>query len=79
MLRSSTHKSEAQRFLGFLTSSTGQRIIAGSNSFEYPIASGVTGARDQRPFSSLQPDAISVAQLGDGAAAVALLQKVQLL
>ena len=43
VLRSSRHRAEAQRFLAFLTSAEGQRIIAHSTSFEYPIGSGVLG------------------------------------
>jgi iron(III) transport system substrate-binding protein len=78
VLRSSQHQAEAQRFLAFLTSPKGQRIIDESNSFEYPVASHAT-ARDQVPLSRLHPDSISVADLGDGAKALALLQRVQLL
>jgi hypothetical protein len=39
----------------------------------------VTTAQGLRPFDTLQPNPISIAQLGDGSAAIALLQKVQLL
>ena len=45
ILKSSTHQAEAQKFLAFLTSAQGQEIIAHSDSFEYPIASGVTTAQ----------------------------------
>jgi len=79
ILRSSQHKAEAQRFLAFLTSKSGQQIIAHSTSYEYPIACGVTTAAPETPFDQLQPAGLSVAQLGTGAEAIKLLQEAQLL
>jgi len=79
VLASSTHRALAERFLAFLVSRTGQEIIARSDSFEYPIASGVTTDQPETPFAKLQPNPIGVAALGDGAQAVALLRTVQLL
>jgi iron(III) transport system substrate-binding protein len=79
VLASSHHQAAAQRFVAFLTSHAGQEIIAHSDSFEYPIDSGVHTAAHETPFDQLQPNSITIAQLGDGAAALALLQKVQLL
>jgi iron(III) transport system substrate-binding protein len=79
VLRSSQHAAEAQRFVAFLDSKQGQQIISHSDSFEYPIASGVTTAQPETPFSWLRPNGITVAQLGTGALAVKLLQEAQLL
>jgi iron(III) transport system substrate-binding protein len=79
ILRSSTHQKAAQRFLNFLTSPSGQEIIAHSDSFEYPIASGVTTAEPETPFRQLQPNDISIEELGTGAEAIKLLQEAQLL
>jgi iron(III) transport system substrate-binding protein len=79
ILRSSAHQREAQRFLAFLTSVQGQQIIAHSDSFEYPIASGVTTGQPETPFHALQPNGITIAELGTGAEAIKLLQEVQLL
>jgi iron(III) transport system substrate-binding protein len=79
VLASSKHKAAAEEFLAFITSRQGQDIIAHGTSFEYPIASGVTTAEGETPFAQLQPYPISVAELGDGATAIALLQQVQLL
>jgi iron(III) transport system substrate-binding protein len=79
ILRSSQHQAEAQRFLAFLTSKSGQEIIAHSTSYEYPVASGVTTAAPETPFDQLQPNSISIAQLGTGAQAIELLQEAQLL
>jgi iron(III) transport system substrate-binding protein len=79
ILRSSTHQKAAQRFVAFLTSTAGQEIIAHSDSFEYPIASGVTTAQPETPFHRLQPNDISIEELGTGAEAIRLLQEAQLL
>jgi iron(III) transport system substrate-binding protein len=79
VLRSSTHQKAAQRFLAFLTSPQGQEIIGHSDSFEYPIASGVTTVQTETPFAALQPNNITIAQLGTGAEAIKLLQEAQLL
>jgi iron(III) transport system substrate-binding protein len=79
ILRSTQHASEAQQFLAFLTSAQGQTIISHSDSFEYPIASGVTTSQRETPFDQLEPNSITIAQLGTGAQAIALLQKAQLL
>lgn len=82
VLRASHHRAAAQRFLAFVVSRTGQSIIADpsrSESFEYPIGSGVTTRAPERPFDRLRPYPITVGQLGDGARAVALLQKAGLL
>ena len=78
VLRSSAHEQEAQRFLAFLTSVQGQEIIAHGDSFEYPIASGVT-AQHETPFDQLEPNSITIAELGTGAQAIKLLQEAQLL
>jgi iron(III) transport system substrate-binding protein len=80
VLRSSTHQSAAQRFVAFVVSRQGQEIIAHSNSFEYPLDSGVsTAAKGETPFAQLQPNPVTVAELGTGASAVSLLQEAQLL
>jgi iron(III) transport system substrate-binding protein len=78
VVNSSKNKAAAQKFLAFLVSTKGQEIIAHDDSWEYPLGSGVTTARQQKPFSELQPAPLTIAQLGDGATAVALLQEVQL-
>ena len=80
VLKSSTHQAAAQRFLAFLVSRQAQEIIGGhSLSYEYPIASGVTTAAPETPFRDLQPNPITIADLGDGAAAIALLRQAGLL
>ncbi len=79
ILKSSKHQALAQRFLAFLVSKAGQEIIAHSISYEYPLDDGVTTAAPETPFSQLQPYPISIAELGDGSTAIALLSKAGLL
>ena len=79
ILKSSKHKADAQKFLAFLVSKQGQEIIAHSISFEYPIASGVSTTAPETPFDQLQPNPITIPELGDGSTAIALLRKAGLL
>jgi iron(III) transport system substrate-binding protein len=82
ILKSSKHQAAAQKFLAYLVSRQGQEIIANparSISFEYPIASGVTTKAPETPFSQLQPYPVTIAELGDGSTAIALLKQAGLL
>ena len=84
VLKASTHQAAAQKFLAFLVSKQGQQIIAqskgGEESFEYPIASGVSRtSAPETPLRQLRPNSITIADLGDGAQARALLQAAGLL
>ena len=64
ILKSSSHQAEAQKFLAFLDSPAGQRVIAHSASFEYPLAPGVAPNPQLPPVSSLHPNPITPAQIG---------------
>ncbi len=79
VLKSSQHQADAKRFLAFLVSKKGQEIIAHSSSYEYPLLAGVKAYPAETPFSQLRPNSISIAELGDGATAIKLLQRVGLL
>jgi len=82
VLKSSAHQAAAQKFLAFLVSKQAQEIIANpskSISYEYPIASGVTTQAPETPFDQLRPYPITIAELGDGSAAVALMREAGLL
>jgi iron(III) transport system substrate-binding protein len=83
VLKSSKHQAAAQKFLAFLVSEQGQDVIAraegNEQSYEYPLGDGVTTSAPETPFSQLEPNPISIADLGDGSAAIALLQKAGLL
>jgi len=79
VLASSRHKAEAQKFLAFLVSAAGQRIIAHSDSFEYPVRPGIPAHAGLTPLSKLHPDpSDTIAALGDGSTALSLLQQAQL-
>jgi iron(III) transport system substrate-binding protein len=79
ILRSSENSAEAKRFLAYLVSKPAQTIIATSESYEYPLGSGVKTKKVAVPLSQLVPARVSAAQLGDGKAALAMLQQVGLL
>jgi iron(III) transport system substrate-binding protein len=83
VLKSSKHQQAAQRFLAFLVSQQGQDIIARASgneqSYEYPLAAGITTSAPETPFDQLQPYPITIADLGDGSAAIALLRQAGLL
>ena len=82
VLKSSAHQAAAQKFLTFLVSTQGQEIIADpgkSISYEYPIGSGVTTQAPETPFSQLRPYPITIAELGDGSTAIALMRQAGLL
>lgn len=79
VLKSSSHQAAAQAFVAFLVSREGQEVIAHSDSFEYPLRPGVRAASALRPFDQLQPAPITLSELGDGSAPLALEQKLGLL
>jgi iron(III) transport system substrate-binding protein len=79
ILKSSKNQADAQKFLAFLVSAQGQELIAHSISFEYPLDDGVQTAAPETPFADLQPNSISIADLGDGSAAISLLRQAGLL
>ena len=86
ILKSSKHQADAQKFLAFLVSKQGQEIIANpgsgpgqSLSFEYPIASGVTTNAGETPLTDLKPYPITIADLGTGSTAIALMRQAGLL
>jgi iron(III) transport system substrate-binding protein len=78
-LASSKHKDTAATFMEFLASSTAQKIIANSDSFEYPLLPGVAANSELPALSTLHPGTISINALGDGSTAISLLQQAQLL
>ncbi|HEY3829761.1 MAG TPA: extracellular solute-binding protein [Solirubrobacteraceae bacterium] len=79
ILKSSKNQSAAQKFLAFLVSHQGQEIIAHSLSFEYPVVPTITTAAPETPFGKLQPNSITIPQLGDGSTAIGLLREAGLL
>ena len=62
VLASSTKQAEAQQFLQFVTSKTGQQVVA-DTVYEYPIGSNVAANPALKPISELQPPTIDPATL----------------
>jgi len=79
ILASSRHRAAAQMFLAFLVSHRGQEILAHSESYEYPLSSGVQTAKALYPFDKLHPDPITISELGDGQHAITLMRQASLL
>jgi iron(III) transport system substrate-binding protein len=77
-LTSSRHQAAARALVAFLVSSPGQHVLARSDSWEYPVGSGVANP-DLPPTSGFQPRQFDLAQIGDGTRAVTLLQQAGLL
>ena len=69
----------ADEFLAFLVSEQGQETMVNSDSFEYPLRPGVAAPAGLKPFDQLQPAPVTIADLGDGSAALQLMQQAQLL
>jgi iron(III) transport system substrate-binding protein len=78
VLKSSGHQAAAQAFLAYLVSAPAQTIIATSHSYEYPLRPGINSATNLKPLAEVGSFA-SPATLGDGTAALTLLQDVGLL
>jgi iron(III) transport system substrate-binding protein len=79
VLRSSQHQAAAQMFLHFLTSPAGQKVLADTESFEYPIHPGVAPSPALPPFTSFQPSSFTPAALGTGLDAENLLRQAGLI
>jgi iron(III) transport system substrate-binding protein len=79
ILKSSKHKAAAQKLIDFMTSGAGQKVLAESDSFEYPIHPGVAADPELTPLDKLQPTSFTPAQLGTGLDAKALLEEAGLI
>jgi iron(III) transport system substrate-binding protein len=79
VLRSSSRQAAAQKFVAFIVSKAGQEILAHSHSYEYPLGSGVQSAQPLKPFDELSPAPVTIGDLGNGSAPLALEQKLGLL
>ena len=78
VVKSSQHQAAAQALVKFLVSNAGEKVLAGGDSWEYPIGSGVTNP-GLPPLSNDQPKAFDLNRIGDGNRAVMLLQQAGLL
>jgi iron(III) transport system substrate-binding protein len=77
IIKNCKDQKKADRFITFVLSNEGQKIIA-ANSDEYPIMANIK-TRIQPAFSNLKPFNLNAATLGDGKEAVNLLQEAELL
>jgi iron(III) transport system substrate-binding protein len=75
VLESSKHQKDAERFVSFLVSKTGQQIIAKSDDFEYLVRPGIAPNPALPPFASIGHTSTSVAALGNGELAARLIRQ----
>jgi iron(III) transport system substrate-binding protein len=78
VMKSSQHQAAARALVAFLVSKSGQQVLARSDSWEYPVGSGVTNPA-LPPLSGFKPRQFDLSQIGDGTRAVTLLQQAGLL
>lgn len=79
VLKSSKHQAAAQQLVRFMISEAGQKVLAKSDSFEYPIRPGVQADPELNPLSDLHPSSFSPAELGTGTDAKNLLEEAGLI
>jgi len=75
VLASAEHKTDAEKFIGYLTGKTGQQGLADSYALEYPLNPEVQLDPPVKPFSELEPPAVSVSDL-DSDAVVEMMTEV---
>jgi iron(III) transport system substrate-binding protein len=78
VLASSQHKRPAERFVRFLVSRAGQRILARGDDFEYPARPGIVANSQLPPLNSISTDKLSATALGTDQEAAALIQQAGL-
>lgn len=79
VLKTSKHQAAAQKLVHFLSGETGQRALAASNDFEYPLNAGVPANAKLKPLKELGLPETVLADVGNGRQVVKLLQQVGLL
>ena len=75
LLKSSKHPQEAQEFVKFLLSVTGQEILAHGYDFEYPLRPGIEPNRQITPLTKIAPAELSPTVLGNDQQASQLIQE----
>jgi iron(III) transport system substrate-binding protein len=78
VIAGSKHPQGAQALVRFLASAAGQRILARSDDFEYPVRRGVAPNRALPPLSSISPATLSPAAIGTDQAAVQVIEQAGL-
>jgi len=77
-LESSKERQNAEKFISFLLSTTGQQIIADSDDFEYPVRKEVPPNETLPPLASIGHTSLSAAALGNGELAARLIRQAGL-
>jgi iron(III) transport system substrate-binding protein len=78
VMRSAAHSDSAKKFVSFLVSDAGQKILAGGNDFEYPLVAGVPSNPSLPALDAINPTLLSPSVLGDDQSAASLLQSAGL-
>jgi len=73
VLESSDHRAAAEKFLAFLVSPAGQRVISRGDDFEYPVRPGIAPNAALPPFDKVPHTTFSVVKLGDDREAAQLI------
>jgi iron(III) transport system substrate-binding protein len=73
VLKSSKHAKNAQTFVEFLASETGQKALAKSYALEYPLNPAVDLGRGVRPLDELDPPVVDMSAL-NGPEVISMLQ-----
>jgi iron(III) transport system substrate-binding protein len=78
LLESSKHQKNAERFISFLVSKAGQKIIAASDDFEYLVRPDTAPNGALPPLASIGHTSLSAAALGNGELAARLIRQAGL-
>jgi iron(III) transport system substrate-binding protein len=78
VVASSSHKSAAEKFVSFLVSPQGEKILAAGDTYEYPVRPGVAPNPALAPLSQVNPAILNVTSLGNDLPAASLLQQAGL-
>ncbi|WP_254052113.1 iron ABC transporter substrate-binding protein [Aeromicrobium sp. A1-2] len=73
VLKSSKHQTDAQKFVAFLASRTGQQALADSYALEYPLNADIDLGQGVKPLSELEPPVVDLSSL-NGPTVIAMLQ-----
>jgi iron(III) transport system substrate-binding protein len=74
MLASSKHQADAEKFLAFIVSKSGQELISHGDDYEYPARPGVAPNPALPPFESVPHTTLDVAKLGNDQQAARLIE-----
>jgi iron(III) transport system substrate-binding protein len=78
VLDSSKHKENAQKFVAFVVSEAGQKLIAKGDDFEYPTRPGVAPNQAVPPLDTIPHTPVSVASLGTDQKTTKLIEQAGL-